>query len=559
MSFDINRIVRKNILHLKPYSSARDEFKGEAKVSLDANESPFNRPHNRYPDPMQWAVKDRIAQLKGVNRDQIFLGVGSDEPIDLLYRVFCEPAVDNVVAYDPTYGMYEVSASINNVEYRKVPMTDDFGIDTSAMLAATDANTKLIFICSPNNPTGNRIDDSAILTILRSFNGLVVVDEAYIDFSSHPSYLSQLVNFPNLIILQTFSKAWGSAAIRLGMAFADRQIVQLLSRIKYPYNINALTQKEALRILKHSDEVNQWVQILLEQRQLLVEELSKLPFVKRVYPSDANFLMISVVNANELYSFLMNHGIIVRNRHSVTLCSNCLRITVGTESENQLLLAALRLYADPSAETSLLAVSDSSLVSSPSDRCARVERKTKETDIVIEIDLDGTSAASQIDTGLGFFDHMLDQISKHAGIRLYVRVIGDLHVDEHHTMEDTAIALGEALASALGDKRGIERYGFTLPMDDSLCSVSLDFGGRAWLVWDAEFKREKIGDAPTEMFFHFFKSLSDAAGMNLNIQASGKNEHHKIEGIFKAFARALRMAIRRDLTSNELPSTKGVL
>lgn len=552
--FDLNRLVRSNILNLKPYSSARDEYKGEALVSLDANENPYNRPYNRYPDPMQWNVKEKIAEVKGVCKEQIFLGVGSDEAIDLLYRAFCEPGVDNVVAIDPTYGMYEVCANINNVAYRKVRLNSDFSINTDALLAAVDNRTKLIFICSPNNPTGNSFSPIEIEHLLKRFDGIVVVDEAYIDFSSQPTFLKQLENYPNLVVLQTFSKAWGSAAIRLGMAFASQPIIGILSKIKYPYNVNALTQREALKMLYKAEEVKELVEILLLEREKLTKELAGLTYTKKIYDSDANFVLVKVEDAVGVYTYLMNQGIIVRNRNSVTLCEGCLRITIGTSMENEMLIHAMKQYPNP-----VVVVDQEVKINSVvTERSATISRKTKETDIHISVNLDNTTP-SKIDTGLGFFDHMLDQIAKHGGIHLDVLVQGDLHVDEHHTVEDTAIALGDALLAAVGSKLGMERYGFSLPMDDCLCSVSLDFGGRPWLVWDVEFSRERIGDVPTEMFYHFFKSLSDSAKMNLNIKAEGSNEHHKIEGIFKAFARAMRMAIRRDIHSKELPSTKGVL
>lgn len=338
---DLKTWVRPNIWNLKPYSSARSEFKGEASVFLDANENPYNAPYNRYPDPLQWAVKEKISQLKGVPAEQIFLGVGSDEPIDLIYRAFCEPGIDNVVAIDPTYGMYQVCADINNVEYRKVSLDNEFNVDADAVLNAIDTHTKAVFVCSPNNPTGNSLNRAAVERILKSFAGVVVVDEAYIDFSSQPTFLHLLNEYANLVVLQTFSKAWGSAGIRLGMAFASREIIEIFNKIKYPYNINKLTQEHALSMLEKAGQVKEWVTILLQERVRLASELSRLSIVKKVYPSDANFLLVKVDDASAVYRYLVENGIIVRNRNNITLCMGCLRITVGTPEENSLLIEAM--------------------------------------------------------------------------------------------------------------------------------------------------------------------------------------------------------------------------
>ena len=339
---DLKTWVRPNIWSLKPYSSARSEFKGEASVFLDANENPYNAPYNRYPDPLQWAVKKRIAAFKGVPAEQIFLGVGSDEPIDLIYRVFCEPAVDNVVAIDPSYGMYQVCADINNVAYKKVQLDSEFQVDAAAVLNAVDERTKAIFLCSPNNPTGNSLDRAAVEKILNTCAGIVVVDEAYIDFSTQPSFLKLLHRFPNLIVLQTFSKAWGSAGVRLGMAFADSRIIEIFNKVKYPYNINRLTQEYALSMLEKADQVKAWVALLLQERSLLAAALERLPVVKKVYPSDANFLLVRVEDASGTYRYLVEKGIIVRNRDNITLCMGCLRITIGTPEENRQLVEAMK-------------------------------------------------------------------------------------------------------------------------------------------------------------------------------------------------------------------------
>jgi len=341
---DIDKLLRENIRSLQPYSSARDEFKGEASVYLDANENPYNAPYNRYPDPLQWEVKELLSKIKHVPAKNIFLGNGSDEPIDLLYRAFCEPRIDNVVAIEPTYGMYKVCASINDIEYRKVLLDGNFQFTAESLLAATNLYTKIIWLCSPNNPTGNSLNRNEIIKLLTSFEGIVVLDEAYIDFASEGSFSEFLSQYPNLVILQTFSKAWGSAAIRLGMAFASTGIISVLNKIKYPYNVNILTQKQAITALKNVAEVKAWVKTLLDERTILIQALEKLPLVQHIYPSDANFVLVKVPDANALYHYLVDKSIIVRNRSSVSLCMGCVRITVGTPEENRILLKELTQF-----------------------------------------------------------------------------------------------------------------------------------------------------------------------------------------------------------------------
>ena len=335
-------LVRPNILRLKPYSSARDEFHGKASVFLDANENPWNAPYNRYPDPMQWQVKDRIAELKGVDRDRIFLGNGSDEAIDLILRAFCEPGRDNMVTITPSYGMYEVAAAVNEVDCRKVLLDDRFDLDYKAVLGATDERTKVIFLCSPNNPTGNDLDREAIYMLLRQFDGIVVVDEAYIDFSSHPSFVRELGEFPNMVVLQTLSKAWGAAGIRLGMAFALPEIICIFNKIKYPYNVNQLTQEKALALLNEVERKERQVHDILTERDRLEHVFVNPPFSYKVYPSDANFLLVNVKEPDRLYEGLVRKGVVVRNRNYVRKCLGCLRITIGTPTENDILIREMK-------------------------------------------------------------------------------------------------------------------------------------------------------------------------------------------------------------------------
>lgn len=342
---DLKELTRKNVWELKPYSSARDEYNGaEASVFLDANESPFNTPYNRYPDPLQRELKLELSRIKKVAPERIFLGNGSDEAVDLLFRAFCNPGCDNVVAIDPTYGMYQVCADINDVEYRKVLLDDEFQFKADDLLQASDAQTKLLFLCSPNNPTGNALNDDEIIKLITNFDGLVVVDEAYIDFADKPSFLMRLDDYPNLVVLQTFSKAWSSAAIRLGMAFASEAIIGILNKIKYPYNVNLLTQRQALDVLHGYHEVEKWVIALIKEREVLESRFAKLPCTLKIYPSDANFFLAKTTDAGRIYAYLVDKGIIVRNRSNVALCKDCLRITVGTRLENDKLIEALEVY-----------------------------------------------------------------------------------------------------------------------------------------------------------------------------------------------------------------------
>ena len=343
---DIKNLQRENIKNLRPYSTARDEYKGQASVYLDANENSFGSPlpenFNRYPDPLQLDVKDAISKIKGVPIEHTFLGNGSDEAIDLLFRAFCNPGKDNVIILPPTYGMYEVSANINDVEVRKVDLLPGFQLDLEGIAEAIDENTKLIFICSPNNPTGNSIIRTDIETILANFKGLVVIDEAYINFSRQRTFIQELTEYPHLVILQTFSKAWGLAGLRLGMAFASTVVIDIMNKVKAPYNISQSTQDLALEALKNIAQVNEWIKLTVAGREQLSADLAALPMVKKVYPSDANFILAEVDDASFTYNALVEQGIIIRDRSKVTLCEGCLRITVGTPQENDILLTALK-------------------------------------------------------------------------------------------------------------------------------------------------------------------------------------------------------------------------
>jgi histidinol-phosphate aminotransferase len=346
--FDLNNILRENIKNLTPYSSARDEFQGEASVYLDANEnaygSPLDEQYNRYPDPLQYNVKKRLSEIKGVPIRNIFLGNGSDEAIDILFRAFCNPGVDNVIIVPPTYGMYQVSANINDVALRRVPLTAEYQLNLEGIAEAIDEHTKLIFICSPNNPTGNSINRDDVETLLANFNGLIVVDEAYINFSRQKTFIQELTEYANLVVLQTLSKAWGLAGLRVGMAFASEEIIEVMNKVKPPYNINEASQQLALKALENVDQVNEWIKETLKERDNLVLQLKNFDFVLDIYPSDANFILVKTTDPKAIYNFLVQRGIIVRDRSKVELCEGSLRITVGTPDENSILIKNLQDY-----------------------------------------------------------------------------------------------------------------------------------------------------------------------------------------------------------------------
>jgi|CXWL01.1.fsa_nt_gi histidinol-phosphate aminotransferase len=346
MEFNLDNLVRENIKKMTAYSSARHEFSGAASIFLDANENSFGSPlpenYNRYPDPLQSELKEKISSIKGVPAQNIFLGNGSDEAIDFLFRIFCEPAKDNVIIFPPTYGMYEVCAELNDVKVKKVPLLDNFQLNLEATEEAIDANTKLIFICSPNNPTGNSINRNDIEVLLNNFEGLVIIDEAYINYAKQKTFIPELTESPNLVLLQTLSKAWGLAGLRLGMAFAGQPIISYLNKVKYPYNINTATQQLVMDALENIETVNNWTKNTVEQKKWLKDELLKLPFIQIVYPSDANFILVKMTAARKIHEYLSNKGIIVRDRSKIILCADCLRITIGAPEENKQLIDVLK-------------------------------------------------------------------------------------------------------------------------------------------------------------------------------------------------------------------------
>lgn len=341
---DIKTLVRPNILKLKPYASARDEFQGEADIYLDANENPYNTGLNRYPDPLASDIKKVLAKQKNIDTSQIFVGSGSDEAIDIIVRIFCEPRIDNILVLPPTYGMYEVAANIHDVGIKQIPLTTDFHPKVDAILAATDTHTKILFLCNPNNPTGNLFSGDSLLQLIKKFKGIVVVDEAYIDFAETNSCIALLNETPNLIVMQTLSKAWGLAGIRLGMAFASAEIIALMNKVKPPYNVNVLTQKETLRALKNEAMKEKEVAKILKERLKLAAQLAESASVIKIYPSDTNFILAECRDADKLYQYLLNQGIVVRNRSNNTLTKNCLRFTIGTPRENKKLIQSIANY-----------------------------------------------------------------------------------------------------------------------------------------------------------------------------------------------------------------------
>jgi histidinol-phosphate aminotransferase len=553
---NIENLARPELLTLKPYSSARDEFQGEADIFLDANENPFGFRYkgvpalNRYPDPLQGKLKAALSAKSGIAPDAIFAGNGSDEIIDLMIRAFCRPGLDTIIITPPTYGMYEVQARVHNIKVTEVPLLPGFLPDEKGLAAAEATATangtpaKLLFLCSPNNPTGNLIANETIALITANFSGIVIVDEAYIDFSGTEGALPLVWEYSNMMVLRTFSKARGLAGARLGVGYSNSFVTGLLNRIKLPYNVNSLTLDAGLRSLEAEDATKQQVSLIISERERVNNELKVMSGIIKVWPSDANFILMEVDTPKELYAYLLRCGIVVRDRSSLQGCKGCLRLTIGTPPQNEALLSALKEFFDNAglpAETM---------------RTSAVSRKTNETDIYVKFS-PGLKGVADIQTGVGFLDHMLELFAFHSGSNLIVRGNGDLHVDAHHLAEDVALALGTAVADVIR-QQPVERYGFTLPMDESLATVAVDMGGRAVLVWDVELKATMLGDLPAEMVSHFFRSFASAARCNINIKVTGENDHHKVEAVFKAFGRALKMAMKPS-GDDVVPSSKGVI
>ncbi len=544
--------ARPEIVAMKGYSSARSLQKKKAgMVFLDANECPFEpfigaEGLARYPDQQPQKLIDTLCGLYDVSSRNLAVMRGADEAIDLLLRVFCVPGQDNIIICPPSFAMYAHSAALQGAEVKEAPLTADFALNPAAILAVADDNTKLIFVCSPNNPTANMMNGEDIKALCTKFENiaLVVVDETYLDFAEKSaSLIADIETIPNLVILRTLSKSYAAAGLRLGMAVARSEVIELLLKALPPYPIPQPVVQTALQILqpKNIARLAQKRAELLQRKEQFLPQLKALKEVEDIYPSQTNFVLMRVSDADAFVKKCLKANIIVRNQSHQSGLENCIRISMGTNEEMELLLAALQ---------------DKALLVTADERVATITRNTKETAISVSINLDRKKPVS-IDTGVEFYDHMLDQIAKHGGFALTLECDGDLGIDPHHTIEDCAIALGQALKDALGNKHGIERFGFTLPMDEALAQVSLDLSGRFYLDFQADFPKSNVGDMPTDMVEHVFHSLAENMQANLHIKVTGGNTHHMVEACFKGFGRTLRQAIRQE--GEDLPSTKGIL
>ncbi len=547
------KLARTNIINLTPYSSARNEGGNSDLVWIDANEgayAPFpsdgsTEGFNRYPDPQPPELINRMASFYGVKSNQILASRGTDEAIDLLMRAFCVPDEDSVLFSIPTFDMYEVASNVNAVKPLSIPLNpEDFSLDMEALRkkCKEDQKIKLVFVCSPNNPTANSVKKEEILELcdILSDRALVIVDEAYIEFSECDSLVTELANYKNLAILRTMSKAFCMAGVRMGALIANDDIVSMVRKVLAVYPLTIPSINASVKALSPAGIL--WmkdkVEISIAERTRVSEALSCHCDVVKIYPSDANFILVEAKDVEKFIAACAKAGFLVRNRHK--LVPNTVRVTIGSPEENTLLLKGLGLDAK----------------SERHERTATVNRSTKETDISVSVNLDRADVLD-ISTGIGFYDHMLEQLGKHGKIGIVLHCKGDTHIDDHHSVEDCAIALGQAIKKALGDKRGINRYGFVVPMDEAQANVVLDLSGRSALRFEGDFPTEKVGELATEMIPHFFQSLADNLEANIHVKVDGENSHHMAEGCFKAFARALRQAISK--SGDEMPSTKGIL
>lgn len=547
--------ARPEIVQMKGYSSARSLAGDEAGlVYLDANEcayEPFVGARNlaRYSAQQPTELQRAFCDWLDVSSRNLTITRGADEAIDCLIRSFCEPGADNIVICPPTFAMYAQSAMLQSVEVRHAPLTADFGLDPTAIALAMDEATKLVFVCSPNNPTGNVMNADAIANLCVACDGraLVVVDETYVEYAGEGgkagSLIPALEQFANLVILRTLSKSHAAAGIRCGCAVAAADITGAMQKVLAPYPVPQPVMNAALTILEKGNQhrlAAKRAEVIV-RRDDVITALGEIEDIIRVWPSDANFVLVEALDAAALCQRAREGGVVLRNQSHQHGVGEAVRISIGSAEEMARLLAALR------GET---------IASAAQNRQHKIVRKTSETAISVAVDLDRAGPIS-IDTGIGFYDHMLDQIAKHAGFALTLECEGDLEIDPHHSIEDCAIALGQAIRGALGDKRGIGRYGFCLPMDEALVTVALDLSGRFHLDFKAEFPQPMVGDLPCDMVGHVFRSLAENMQANLHIAVTGENCHHMVEACFKGFGRALRQAIRQD--GSEMPSTKGTL
>ena len=543
--------ARPEILAMKGYVSARSLVAtGDSTVFLDANECPYEpfvgaSGLARYPMQQPPELVAAVCGWLEIAPPNLTITRGADEAMDCLMRAFCVPSQDNIIICPPTFAMYAQSAMLQGVAARKVSLTKGFDLDVDGIMAAVDDNTKMVFVCSPNNPTANLMDRDALTGLCRALDGraLVVVDETYIDYAGTASMAAELERFANLVVLRTLSKSHAAAGLRCGMAVARRDVTELLHKVLAPYPLPQPVVQAALTILKPENQrrLARKREEIIARRDGFAATAARIRGVRSILPTDANYLLMIVDDADALCARAAESGYILRNQSHQPGLEGAIRVSIGTGEDMEGLLAILR------GET---------LSVGAEDRMASHVRKTGETAISVAVNLD-RKAPVKIDTGVGFYDHMLDQIAKHAGFSLQLECDGDLHIDPHHTIEDCAIALGAALRTALGDKRGIGRYGFCLPMDESLVTVALDLSGRYCLDFKAEFPADHVGDLPTDMIEHIFRSLAGNMQANLHIAVEGENAHHMVEACFKGFARALRQAIRQE--GADLPSTKGML
>lgn len=539
-------IARKAILAFDSYSARGGSTNA---LHLDANENPYAPPpvtgakdFNRYPEQQPTALRQRLADIYGTSTDRVMVGRGADEGIEVLLRTFCEDGKDSILICPPTFGYYKTCADIQGANTVEVPLDNNYQWDVKGIhkTAAETENLKAIFICTPNNPTGSEITREAVLGLAKAFPKIfIVVDEAYVEFSKAQSFVGDIDTFPNLVILRTLSKAYALAGVRGGVAIADARVIDLMLKVLPPYPIARPVENAIMNALApaamgvHAERLEE----TLSERERMSKELSKSPFVKTVFPSAANFLLLEVVDEEALMRELNKRAIKIRDYRSTT---GRMRISIGSPAENTLALKAFGVEADDKAE-----------------RIGEVFRKTKETDIAVRVNLDDTSKV-EIETGIGFFDHMLEQIAKHGGMGLRLMCKGDLEIDGHHTIEDTALAFGEALHQALGDKAGIGRYGFVMPMDETQARVAIDLSGRPAAVFNGKFPTDHVGEFPVEMCPHFFESLAQTLKCAIHIDVKGENSHHIIEACFKGVGRALRPAFAKT-GGTEVPSTKGML
>jgi histidinol-phosphate aminotransferase/imidazoleglycerol-phosphate dehydratase/histidinol-phosphatase len=552
MSSLAQRLARPEILALEPFDIAAQAnwAFGPDAIKLDANENPFSplvegplaASVNRYPEPQPMRLKLAMAALYGVEADNLVVTRGADDAIEILIRAYCRPQEDAVAICTPSFSAYGHFVKLQGARLVEVPLTAEFDFDADAFIAAVrqDANLKLAFICTPNNPTGNEIDPAEILRVADALpETIIVADEAYLDFSSTPSLSAEATRRPNLVVLKTLSKAYGLAGARVGCAIGDPELIAIAARALPPYPLPSLSIEAALAALAPSRRAvhEERIARIKADRDRLAALLKRSPIVKSVRNGGGNFVFLQVDGAEELAKKLRSLGIRVRFRPNAA--PGGLRLTIGTEAENAAALAALEVT-----------------VKSTPARRAEIVRDTKETQIAAAVDLD-SAVPRKIETGVPFYDHMLDQVAAHGGFGLVLSCDGDLEIDPHHSIEDCAIALGTALSKALGDKRGIRRFGFALPMDEAEAQVLIDLSGRPYCQFDGDFASTNIGDYPTQMTPHVFRSLADSMGAAIHVKVEGENDHHKTEACFKAFGRALRDAIR--LEGDALPSTKGVL